>query len=54
MAKKDKDSKVTLVCSSCKMENYHTTRNRKNTPEKLNLNKYCPKERKVTVHTEKK
>lgn len=55
MAKKrDKKDKITLRCTSCKEENYHTSKNRKNTPDKLNLNKFCPVERKVTVHAERK
>ncbi len=46
--------KVKLVCTSCKEENYYTNKNKKTTPDKLSFNKYCARERKTTVHTEKK
>lgn len=45
---------VKLFCSECNSENYHTTKNKKNTPDKLEFKKYCPNERKVTLHVEKK
>ncbi len=45
---------VKLVCSECGMENYYTDRNKKTVTEPLQLKKYCPKERKVTLHKEKK
>jgi len=56
MAKKkgDKRLKVTLACAECKHRNYHTSRNRLNTPNKLELKKYCRFCRKVTVHKETK
>jgi len=41
-----------LVCSECKSFNYITERNKLNTEEKLKLNKYCKKCRKVTEHKE--
>ena len=34
--------KVTLRCNECKQRNYNTMKNKKNTPDKLELNKYCP------------
>ena len=46
--------KVTLRCKECKQRNYNTMKNKKNTPDKLELNKYCPFCRKHTVHTETK
>ena len=45
---------VTLVCSKCKNQNYSVSKNRKNTTERLELNKFCNKCRKVTTHKEKK
>ncbi len=33
--------KVTLRCNECKQRNYNTMKNKKNTPDKLELNKYC-------------
>ena len=46
--------KVTLRCNECKQRNYNTMKNKKNTPDKLELNKYCPFCRKHTPHTETK
>ena len=34
--------KITLRCSECKQRNYNTMKNKKNTPDRLELNKYCP------------
>ena len=46
--------KITLRCNECKQRNYNTMKNKKNTPDNLELNKYCPFCRKHTVHTETK
>ena len=46
--------KVTLECKSCKNRNYSTTKSKRNTPGKLELMKYCPYERKHTLHRETK
>ena len=56
MAKKkgDKRIPVILACGECKNRNYHTARNRINTPNKLELSKYCKFCRKVTLHKETK
>ncbi len=55
MAKKGEvRENVTLVCSVCKAENYRTPKNKRNTPERLELKKYCPKCKKTTEHKEKK
>ena len=43
---------VTLQCSDCKRRNYVTTKNKKNTTEKLSFSKYCRWCRKHTVHKE--
>ena len=32
---------VSLECTECKRRNYSTRKNRRNTPEKINLKKYC-------------
>jgi len=45
---------VKLVCSECKNENYYTDKNKKTTPERMEIKKYCPFCRKHTVHKEKK
>ena len=54
MAKSGARVKVTLRCSECKQRNYNTMKNKKNTPDRLEMNKYCPFCRKHTVHTETK
>lgn len=55
MAKKgEARERITLGCTACKEENYRTEKNKKNTTERLELNKFCPKCRKTTVHKEKK
>lgn len=33
--------KVTLACTECKQRNYDTMKNRKNTPDRIEMNKYC-------------
>lgn len=45
---------VTLACTECKQRNYTTTKNKKNTPDKLEFKKYCRFDRKHTVHRETK
>ena len=45
---------IALQCSECKRRNYTTSKNRRNTQEKLELRKYCPFDRKHTVHKETK
>lgn len=55
MAKKGEvRENITLVCTECKNENYRTPKNKRNTPERLELNKYCKHCRKTTVNKEKK
>ncbi|MBI5756786.1 MAG: 50S ribosomal protein L33 [Nitrospirae bacterium] len=45
---------ITLACSDCKNRNYSTTKNKRNTQDKLELKKFCPSCRKHTVHKEVK
>ncbi|MCS7311133.1 MAG: 50S ribosomal protein L33 [Thermodesulfovibrionaceae bacterium] len=45
---------VLLQCTECKNKNYSTTKNKKNTPDKLQLRKYCKHCRKHTLHKETK
>ena len=54
MASKGADirPKITLACSVCKERNYITKKNRRNNPDRLELNKYCPRCRKSTLHKE--
>lgn len=44
--------KIHLQCSSCGSKNYLTSKNKQNHPKKIQVLKYCPKERKVTLHVE--
>ena len=46
--------KVILTCTECLSRNYTTTRNKKTHTERLELNKYCKKCGKKTVHKETK
>ena len=43
---------ITLACSACKRRNYTTTKDKKLTPDRIELKKYCRFERKHTVHRE--
>ncbi|MDN5364153.1 MAG: large subunit ribosomal protein [Eubacteriales bacterium] len=43
---------VTLACTNCKQRNYSTTKNKKNTPDRLELRKYCKFCKTHTVHRE--
>lgn len=60
MAKKNKDARVQVIleCTEQKasgvpgMSRYITTKNKKNTPERIELKKYNPFLKKVTVHKE--
>jgi large subunit ribosomal protein L33 len=45
---------VTLACTECKQRNYTTTKNKKNTPDKLEFKKYCRFCQKHTSHRETK
>ena len=51
---KDKGARVviTLACTVCKRRNYTTTKNRLNTPQRLELKKYCKWCRRHTLHRE--
>jgi large subunit ribosomal protein L33 len=45
---------VTLTCTVCKQRNYTTTKNKKNTPDKLDFKEYCRFCQKHTSHRETK
>ena len=45
---------ITLNCESCKRKNYTTTKNKKNDPNRLELMKYCPRDRRHILHREAK
>ncbi len=44
--------KVTLACTECKERNYITTKNRNNQRERIELRKYCRRDRRHTLHRE--
>jgi large subunit ribosomal protein L33 len=44
--------KITLACTECKERNYITRKNRRNDPDRLELKKFCPRDRKHTLHRE--
>ena len=54
MAKKATDirPKITLACTDCKERTYITKKNRRNTPDRLELSKFCPKCGKHESHRE--
>lgn len=59
MAKKGPRNVITLECTEARKEGgspsrYTTTKNKKTTPERLELNKYNPHLRRVTLHKEVK
>ena len=45
---------ILLACNECKRCNYATVKNKKNTPDRLEMKKFCPRCRKYTVHNETK
>ncbi|MBX5493229.1 MAG: 50S ribosomal protein L33 [Chloroflexi bacterium] len=52
MAKKADRVLITLACTVCRERNYHTEKNKRNDPDRLTLNKYCPRCRKHQEHRE--
>ena len=54
MAKAGSRVKVILACQDCKQRNYNTTKNKKNDPDRIELQKYCKFCRKETLHKETK
>ncbi len=54
MGLKKKDKLVVLACEECKNRNYTTTKNKKHTPDRMELKKYCPFDKKHTLHKETK
>ena len=54
MAKLGNRQRKTLVCTECNEENDRTEKNIKNTTDRLEISKFCPRCGKHTVHKEKK
>jgi large subunit ribosomal protein L33 len=45
---------ITLECTECKERNYTTEKNRRNDPGRMELEKYCKRCKKHTMHRETK
>jgi large subunit ribosomal protein L33 len=43
---------VTMACTDCKERNYETTKSKRNTPDRIELRKFCPRCAKQTLHRE--
>ncbi len=55
MAKKgEARERITLQCTVCKNQSYRTEKNKKNTTERLEIKKFCPKCGQTTLHKESK
>ena len=46
--------RITFKCSECGEENYIGTRNKRKNPERMQINTFCPRCNKKTLHKEKK
>jgi large subunit ribosomal protein L33 len=45
---------ITLACTECGDRNYISKKNKRNNPDRLELKKYCPREKRTTPHRETK
>jgi large subunit ribosomal protein L33 len=54
MAKQENRPVILLACTECKERTYATRKNKKNDPSRLELRKYCPRDRRHTLHREAK
>ena len=54
MAKRAVRIVMTLACTECKERNYTSSKNRRNDPGRMELQKYCPRCRTHTLHRETK
>jgi large subunit ribosomal protein L33 len=54
MAKVEARPVIQLACTECKRRTYSTRKNKKNDPSRMELMKYCPRERRHTLHREAK
>ncbi len=52
MAKTGVREALTLACTECKRRNYQTTKSKRNTPDRVELRKYCRWCRRHTLHRE--
>ena len=54
MAKVENRPVILLACTECKERTYTTRKNKKNDPNRIELMKYCPRDRRHTLHREAK
>ena len=60
MAKAVARMQIYIECTTCRtsgtpgVSRYTTSKNRRNTPDRIEIKKYCPFERRRTVHREVK
>lgn len=52
MARGDVRIAVTLACESCKRRNYQTNKSKRNTPDRIEMRKYCRWCEKHQLHKE--
>lgn len=45
---------VTMACTECKQRNYQTNKNKKNNPDRIEMQKFCKFCGKHTLHRETK
>ena len=45
---------LTLACTVCKQRNYETEKNKRNNPDRIEMNKFCKFCSKHTIHKETK
>lgn len=49
-----KQNKVILICSECLSRNYSTSKNKQTQTTRLEMNKFCKRCNKHTIHKESK
>lgn len=54
MAKKADRIIIYLACTECKERNYTSSKNKRNDPNRLEFNKFCPRCRQHRIHRETK
>ena len=52
MAKKGDREHITLACTQCRSRTYHSTKNKRNDADRIELRKYCPRCRVHQAHRE--
>ncbi|WP_243290560.1 MULTISPECIES: 50S ribosomal protein L33 [Bacillus] len=45
---------ITLACTECGERNYISTKNKRTNTERVEFKKYCPRDKKHTLHRETK